>query len=70
MKKTVMVELDREQLTIIRVACLLRLDRLKDRGDEYGWAGYIKTRAMMESPDGVLYKAMRELYSVGPREVK
>lgn len=69
---TVTVTLTKRELTLIRVACLLRLDKLKRAQEGYNplnsgdafWLGdlvksYDETRALLDT-GGVLYKAARE----------
>lgn len=63
MKDPITVTLTLRELTLIRVACLQRLDRLKNK--PHMEASYAESRAMLDV-DGVLYKAARDAGVIAP----
>ena len=67
---TVTVQLTKQELTDIRVAMLHRLNILKDGSLGERGEPYTRILAMMEDPDGVLYRAIIAIHtSSRPRDV-
>ena len=66
---TVTITLTKQELIDIRVAVLHRMNILMEGSLGERGEPYQRIRAMMESPDGVLLKALYTLHTIGPRDV-